>query len=323
MAPPPPRSSSSSFKQLQLQLQIQAQPCSSSGSGMQRQQHGQPQQIASGSDPQSAHFPLSGLLSRDPRRLKNMACVREKAAALRRLGSVAAHLVQLAPNKFIASRPAAPSSALSDSVALSQLPDARASGLYREPWLLTNQQMADFLGQGFLSLEVDDVPAEVHSALHQNAERIWEQSSRATGAGLLNPGATLGNNIWPAVPQLGQVLRSSVVHGGLQSILGSGYVMNAHRHMHNSSTQGDQTCKFRHTRARGAQTAHRNLNRDTAAHSSQGHKQQGRVHAPTATCYHILCAGRGDSPHGADSGHQRGASHVGRRSRLDVSGGFH
>ena len=53
-------------------------------------------------------------------------------------------------------------------------------------------------------------------------------------------GAGLGNNIWPAVPQLGDVLRSAVVHGGLQSILGEGYTMNAHRHMHNSSTQGDQ-----------------------------------------------------------------------------------
>ena len=151
-----------------------------------------------------------------------MVGTREKAAR-RRLGSVTSHLCPLPV-------------ALSDTVALSQLPDARA-GLYREPRLLTNQQMAEFIGQGFLSLEVDDVPAEVHSALHANAERKWEQSGKMVGAGL-------GNNIWPAVPQLGQVLRGAVVHGGLQSILGEGYVMNAHRHMHNSSTQGDQNCKF-------------------------------------------------------------------------------
>ena len=90
--------------------------------------------------------------------------------------------------------------------------------------------------QDFLSLEVDDVPAAVHRSLHENAERLWEQSGNMNGAGL-------GNNIWPAVPQLGAVLRSAVVHGGLHSILGEGYVMNAHRHMHNSSTQGEQDCR--------------------------------------------------------------------------------
>ena len=151
---------------------------------------------------------------------------REKAAQ-RRLESIAGHLPS----------PVVLKTGNDTVVALSQLQDLRAAGLYREPRLLTNQQMADFLGQGFLSLVVDDVPAEVHSALHENAEQKWEQSGRMTGAGL-------GNNIWPAIPQLAQVLRSAVVHGGLQSILGEGYVMNAHRHMHNSSTQGDQNCRF-------------------------------------------------------------------------------
>ena len=138
-----------------------------------------------------------------------------------RVGSIAGHLAPV------------PIALSSEQVTLSQLPDARATGLYSEPRLLTNQQMAEFVGKGFLSLEVDDVPAEVHSALHKNAERKWEQSGKAGGAGL-------GNNCWPGVPQLGQVLRSAVVHGGLQSILGEGYLMNAHRHMHNSSSQGDQ-----------------------------------------------------------------------------------
>ena len=153
-------------------------------------------------------------------------------SAARRMRSVAGHLAM----------PVA--AANNDTIAMSQMPDARASGLYREPRLLTNQQMADFLGQGFLSLPVDDVPAEVHSALHENAERKWEQSGQENGAGL-------GNNIWPAVPQLGHVLRSAVVHGGIQSILGEGYVMNAHRHMHNSSTQGDQAF-HKDTNNRGA-----------------------------------------------------------------------
>ena len=83
----------------------------------------------------------------------------------------------------------------------------------------------------FLS-RASQLPA-VHRQLHANAERAWQNSGGDGGAGL-------GNNIWPALPQLGDVLRSSVVHGFLHSILGEGYTMNAHRHMHDSSRQGDQ-----------------------------------------------------------------------------------
>lgn len=126
------------------------------------------------------------------------------------------------------------------------LPDSRATGLYQPPRLLSNQQMATFIARGFLSLAVDDVAPEVHEALHKTAECKWIQSGEDNGAGL-------GNNIWPAVPQLGSVLRSGVVHGGLQSILGEGYTMNAHRHMHNSSTQGDQAF-HKDTDNRGAYT---------------------------------------------------------------------
>ena len=37
------------------------------------------------------------------------------------------------------------------------LSDARGTGLYAAPRLLTNTQMAEFLAQGYLSLPVDDV----------------------------------------------------------------------------------------------------------------------------------------------------------------------
>ena len=150
-----------------------------------------------------------------------------KARGARRLGGLADHLA-LARSPAQSMPAAAPTS-------IAGLPDARAAtGLYHAPRLLSNQQMATFLGTGLISLPVDDVPPMVHQTLHETAERTWTQSNGDNGAGL-------GNNIWPAVPQLGDVLRSAVVHGGLQSILGDGYVMNAHRHMHNSSTQGDQS----------------------------------------------------------------------------------
>jgi hypothetical protein len=140
--------------------------------------------------------------------------------AQRRLASVAAHLYG---GEAGAAGPAV-------------LPDPRAAavGLYKQPRLLTNQQMAEFLGTGFLVLPVDDVPGDSHRALHEDAEHAWLKSEGEGGAGL-------GNNVWPALPQLGDVLRSETVHGGIQSILGGGYVMSAHRHMHDSSRQGDQT----------------------------------------------------------------------------------
>ena len=63
----------------------------------------------------------------------------------------------------------------------STLPDSRATGLYRTPRLLSNQQMATFLARGFLSLPVDDVAPEVHRALHETAERRWTQSGEDNG----------------------------------------------------------------------------------------------------------------------------------------------
>ena len=46
------------------------------------------------------------------------------------------------------------------------LPDARSTGLYSRPRLLTNAQMAEFLAQGFLSLPVDDVVSRPGFLLH-------------------------------------------------------------------------------------------------------------------------------------------------------------
>ena len=228
-----------------------------------------------------------------------------------RLGKLASHL--LAPDP----------TALSDVATLSQLPDSRATGLYSKPRLLTNQQMANFIGQGFLSLEVDDVPAEVHRSLHDTAERKWEQSGKMGGAGL-------GNNCWPGVPQLGQVLRSAVVHGGLQSILGEGYVMNAHRHMHNSSSQGDQNfhkgatvhdCSYHATMFRQdlLQPATKCLCFGCRMTRAQHrYKQSGRVYAQAPEPHHLLRAGWGDSLHGPYGDNSAQSPHVCRRWGLGV-----
>ena len=49
-------------------------------------------------------------------------------------------------------------------------------------------------------------------------------------------GAGLGNNILPAMPELHQLFETPTVRGGLTSILGRGFALHGHRHMHQSST---------------------------------------------------------------------------------------
>jgi hypothetical protein len=114
------------------------------------------------------------------------------------------------------------------------MPDARQAIPYAEPRLLSDAQVAEFLAVGFLSLPVNDVDPGIHARLHAQSQRSWRLSGGEGGAGL-------GNNVWPALPDLGPVLRSATVHGACTSLLGAHYTMSAHRHMHDSSRQGDQT----------------------------------------------------------------------------------
>jgi hypothetical protein len=70
-------------------------------------------------------------------------------------------------------------------------------------------------------------------SVHAEASRLFARNQSG--------GAGLGNNIYPAIPQLGQVMAGPTVRGALTSICGPDYSMNAHRYMHNSTSQGDQT----------------------------------------------------------------------------------
>lgn len=103
------------------------------------------------------------------------------------------------------------------------------------PVLLSDEQMQRFVADGFLVIPLaeDDDGGVSHRDIHREARRLWQSSGEAGGAGL-------GNNIFPAIPQLGDVMSSPQVDGALRSLLGDGYTMNAHRHMHNSTNQGQQ-----------------------------------------------------------------------------------
>lgn len=97
------------------------------------------------------------------------------------------------------------------------------------PRLLSDAQVREFLAKGVLMLPVDELPPSFHRELHARAQAMHEA------------GLALGDNIYPGVAGLRDVMDGPTVRGALQSVLGGGYAWHSHRHMHNSSTQGEQT----------------------------------------------------------------------------------
>ena len=102
------------------------------------------------------------------------------------------------------------------------------------PELLCDQDVAQFLAQGFLALPVDDLPDGLQEQLFEEAERNTPERG---GRG----GGWLGNNCLPMLPKLRDVFTSGVVHGALVSLLGEDYSINNHRHMHHSSIKSEQS----------------------------------------------------------------------------------
>jgi hypothetical protein len=97
------------------------------------------------------------------------------------------------------------------------------------PRLLSDAQVREFVAAGVLMLPVDELPPSFHSELHARAQVMHEK------------GLAMGDNIYPGLAELRDVMDGPTVRGALQSVLGDGFVWHSHRHMHNSSTQGEQT----------------------------------------------------------------------------------
>ena len=53
----------------------------------------------------------------------------------------------------------------------------------------------------------------------------------------------LGNNIYPAISGLSEVMRGPTVRGAVTSVCGPNYSTSPHRFMHESTGQGDQGCE--------------------------------------------------------------------------------
>ncbi|HMN29402.1 MAG TPA: phytanoyl-CoA dioxygenase family protein, partial [Caldilineaceae bacterium] len=88
-----------------------------------------------------------------------------------------------------------------------------------QPRLLTDEEMQAFIVNGFVSLQTD-FPAQFHAEICRQATDIFDRTG--------NP----YNDIYPLIPQLGDVFGHPMVHGALTSILGPNYIMHPHRHCH-------------------------------------------------------------------------------------------
>ena len=86
-------------------------------------------------------------------------------------------------------------------------------------YLLTDEQMAQFITHGFVQLRTD-FPDEFHQALCRKMKEVYEKEG--------NP----GNNLVPRIPEIQALFDHPTVKGALTSVLGPDYYMHAHRHGH-------------------------------------------------------------------------------------------
>jgi len=85
--------------------------------------------------------------------------------------------------------------------------------------LLTDQQMQQFIRDGYIAVSID-TPLAFHQSIRRQMDDLLEQEP--------NP----GNNLLPRIPDLAHVYADDAVVGALQSILGPGYQMEDHRYPH-------------------------------------------------------------------------------------------
>jgi hypothetical protein len=89
--------------------------------------------------------------------------------------------------------------------------------------LLTDQQVQDFLINGYIFLQPTSLNRNFHETIFTQALSIMQKEG--------NP----GNNILPRLPVLQRLFDDPVIKGALESLLGSNYTMQPHRHPHLTS----------------------------------------------------------------------------------------
>ena len=84
---------------------------------------------------------------------------------------------------------------------------------------LTDKEMQDFIINGYVKIKTD-FPPSFHENICQQLDTMFEETGN------------LGNNLLPAIPEIQEVFDHPVVHGAMQGVLGSDYVMHPHRYCH-------------------------------------------------------------------------------------------
>ncbi len=84
---------------------------------------------------------------------------------------------------------------------------------------LTDKEMRDFIVNGYVKVKTD-FPPGFHENVYEQLEAMFEQTGN------------LGNNVLPLIPEIQEIFDHPTVHGAMQGVLGSDYVMHSHRFCH-------------------------------------------------------------------------------------------
>ena len=95
---------------------------------------------------------------------------------------------------------------------------------------LTDEQMRDFIINGYVKVK-PDFPPSFHQNIYEQLNAMFERTGN------------LGNNVLPLIPEMQEIFDHPVVHGAMQGVLGSDYVMHPHRYCH-FNQQGSEGQNF-------------------------------------------------------------------------------
>ena len=84
---------------------------------------------------------------------------------------------------------------------------------------LTDEEMRDFIINGYVKVQTD-FPPSFHENVYQQLYAMFEHTGN------------LGNNVLPLIPEIQEIFDHPVIHGAMQGVLGSDYVMHSHRFCH-------------------------------------------------------------------------------------------
>ena len=95
---------------------------------------------------------------------------------------------------------------------------------------LTDTEMRDFIINGYIKIQTD-FPPSFHQNIYEQLDAMFEQTGN------------LGNNVLPLIPEMQEIFDHPVVHGAMQGVLGSDYIMHPHRYCH-FNQQGSEGQNF-------------------------------------------------------------------------------